>query len=164
MDTKTRPIYTLSSKRPTSLLGTHTSSKWEDGRKYFMQTRIKRKLKGVWWSPTVVVFCFCLSSSSYTQVYGGSQARGQIGAAAATAYATATAKPDSSCICILMDASQIHFHWATKGIPYSGFDLISLVTSDLAHYLMCICQICIFFCVLFKSLSHFKIGFLMTEF
>ena len=94
MDTKTRPIYTLSSKRPTSLLGTHTSSKWEDGRKYFMQSRIKRKLKGVWWSPTVVVFCFCLSSSSYTQVYGGSQARGQIGAAAATAYATATAKPD----------------------------------------------------------------------
>ena len=32
-------------KRPTSLLGTHTNGKGEDGRKYFMQMRIKRKLE-----------------------------------------------------------------------------------------------------------------------
>ena len=29
-------------ERPTSLLGTHTNWKWEDGRKYSMQTGIKR--------------------------------------------------------------------------------------------------------------------------
>ena len=31
-------------KRPTSVLGTHTNWKWEDGRKYSMQTEMKRKL------------------------------------------------------------------------------------------------------------------------
>ena len=73
--------------------------------------------------------------------HGGSQARGWIGTVAA---ATATAVPDPSCICnlyhnsqqcqilnqlskakdqtcILMDASQIHFHWATTGTPAFHF-------------------------------------------
>ena len=31
-------------KRPTSLLGTHTDGKWEDGRKYFTQMGIKRAI------------------------------------------------------------------------------------------------------------------------
>ena len=32
-------------KRPTLLLGTHKNWKWEDGRKHFMQTGVKRKLE-----------------------------------------------------------------------------------------------------------------------
>ena len=73
--------------------------------------------------------------------YGGSQARGRIGTTAASLHhSTATATPDLTLVCnlhcssrqhqilnplskardwtyILMDASQIHFRWATMGAP-----------------------------------------------
>ena len=86
-------------------------------------------LKGVSWSPTVVVFC---KPQQMEVPRPGVKLELQL-----PAYATATTTPDSS-VCVLMDASQIHFRWATMGTPYSGFDLISLVTSDLAPYFMCV--------------------------
>ena len=91
-----------------------------------------------------VLFCFvsCLFGAT-PAAYGGSQARGWIGATV-PAYTTAIATQDPSHIfdlhhssqqchilnslskarnrtCILMDTSQIHFHWAMTGTPVHIF-------------------------------------------
>ena len=54
----------------------------------------------------IYFFVFCLFQGIPT-AYGGSQARGLIGAVAAS-LATATAMPDPSCICDLYQSSQQH--------------------------------------------------------
>jgi len=45
MDANKRPIYMLSTKKPTSDLKIHIDWKWEDGKLYFMQLGSKRKLE-----------------------------------------------------------------------------------------------------------------------
>ena len=94
----------------------------------------------------LLILTFCLFRAAPT-AYEGSQARGRIGAVKLLACTTATAMQDPTCVCdlhhssrqhkilnplskardrtcVLMDTSQIHFHWATSETPlkvYSFF-------------------------------------------
>ena len=92
-------------------------------------------------------FFFCLFRAT-PMAYRSSQARAWIGAVP-LAYTTATATPNQSCICdlhhsswqccifnplskardqtcVLMDISQIRFHWATTGTPENTHFLNSI--------------------------------------
>ena len=106
-----------------------------------------------------LVFVIILLFRSAPTVYGSSQARGRIRATAAglLAYTTATATTDPSHICnphhssrqhwilnpmseagdrtfILMDPSQVHYHWAMTGTPISlCFHLVPLYGMTLAR-------------------------------
>ena len=92
--------------------------------------------------------------------YGGSQARGWIGAKL-PAYTTATAMPDPSCnfdLChssqqclilnplreardgtfVLMDTSQVHYHWATMGTPIICVFKAPFLTLPSSIYILCL--------------------------
>ena len=117
-------------------------------------------------------------------VYGGFQARGQIGAADAGLCATATAMPDPTHICnlhhsswqrwiiyplsearyqncILMDASQIHFCWAMTGIPSSTYFFIKsfiYISEDWWILILYIGLNTILFCCSYcSSFRHWKL-------
>ena len=67
----------------------------------------------------IIFFFFCLFRAT-PMAYGGCQARGWIGAVADGLHHSQILNPVSKArdqICILMDASQIRFHWATTGTP-----------------------------------------------
>ena len=78
------------------------------------------------WGPLFFFFFFFLFRAALV-AYGSSQARGKIRAAAANLHHSPrqrwilnplTKARDRTCV--LVDASQIHFHWATTGTPEVG--------------------------------------------
>ena len=96
-----------------------------------------------------LAFFFGLFRAAPAAYGGGSQPRGLMGAVAAGLYTTATAAWDPSHVgdlhhssqqhqalnplskardqtCILIDASQIHFHWATTGTPRQSSSVIEI--------------------------------------
>ena len=105
-----------------------------------------------------------------------SQARGQIGAVA-SGLARATAMPDLSCICelhhssqqhqilnplsrardrthILMDASQVHYHWATMGTAHLLKSLSQLLYCSVLGFLV---DLFLLITVLWWNLSSFHL-------
>ena len=99
----------------------------------------------------IYLFIFCLFRAA-PAAYGGSQARSWIGAVAPSLRHSHNARSEPHLwstplskardrTCIFMDASQIHYRWATTGTPTAFRGILCPLASVLSPFSVVICLV-----------------------